>query len=116
VAPSETLVSLDASPFAGAGQYYDRFRPPYARAAIGFIVEAYDFSDGVLALGLRCGLGSIAIPLWYTAAEVVAVAADGDMIAEGRLRWVIPRLGPCRNRSTLNVTGCLTGMATHGAL
>ena len=76
--------SLDASPFGGTAPYYDRYRARYARAAIDFIVERYNLRDGVRALDLGCGPGTIAIPLSYTVAEVAAVDPDGDMIAEGR--------------------------------
>ncbi len=76
--------SLDASPFGGTAAYYDRFRAPYARAAIDFIVERYNLRHDVRALDLGCGPGTIAIPLSYTVAEVVAVDPDADMIAEGQ--------------------------------
>ena len=69
--------SLVASPFAGTAPYYDRFRAPYAQAAFDFLVEAYDLSEGVRALDLGCGPGTIAIPLSYTVAEVVAVHPTG---------------------------------------
>jgi ubiquinone/menaquinone biosynthesis C-methylase UbiE len=75
---------LDASPFAGTAPYYERFRAPYAQAAIDFIVERYNLRDDVRALDLGCGPGTIAIPLSYTVAEVVAVDPDADMIGEGR--------------------------------
>jgi ubiquinone/menaquinone biosynthesis C-methylase UbiE len=78
------MPSLDTSPFAGTASYYDRFRAPYAQAAIDFIVERYNLSKGVRALDLGCGPGTIAIPLSYTVGEVVAVDPDADMIAEGR--------------------------------
>ena len=103
--------SPDASPFAGAAQYYDRFRAPYAQAAIDFIVERYNLSEGVRALDLGCGPGTIAIPLSHTVAEVVAVDPDADMIAEGQrlatftgrmnIQWlqskaedILPQAGP----------------------
>jgi tRNA/tmRNA/rRNA uracil-C5-methylase (TrmA/RlmC/RlmD family) len=78
------LGSPDASPFAGAARYYDRFRAPYAQAAIDFIVERYNLSEDVRALDLGCGPGTIAIPLSHTVAEVVAVDSDADVIAEGQ--------------------------------
>lgn len=78
------LGSPDASPFASAAQYYDRFRAPYAQAAIDFIVERYNLSEGVRVLDLGCGPGTIAIQLSHIVAEVVAVDPDADMIAEGR--------------------------------
>ena len=88
-------VSVDASPFVGTAEYYDRFRAPYARAAIEFIVERCSLSDGVRALDLGCGPGTIAIPLSGAVAEVVAVDPDADMIAEGR------RLAALRNRRNI---------------
>jgi ubiquinone/menaquinone biosynthesis C-methylase UbiE len=87
--------SLDASPFAGTAPYYDRFRAPYAQAAIDFIVERYNLSKGIRALDLGCGPGTIAIPLSYTVGEVVAVDPDSDMIAEGR------RLAASRGRQNI---------------
>jgi ubiquinone/menaquinone biosynthesis C-methylase UbiE len=76
--------SPDASPFVGTAAYYDRFRPPYAQAAINFIVERYSLSRGERALDLGCGPGTIAIRLSQSVREVVAVDSDPDMIAEGR--------------------------------
>jgi ubiquinone/menaquinone biosynthesis C-methylase UbiE len=49
----------------------------------------------VRALDLGCGPGTIAIPLSYTAAEVVAVDPDADMIAEER------RLAASRGRQNI---------------
>jgi ubiquinone/menaquinone biosynthesis C-methylase UbiE len=87
--------SSDASPFAGTARYYDRFRAPYAPAAFDFIVETYNLNEGVRALDLGCGPGTIAIPLSYIVAEVVAVDPDPDMIAEGR------RLAASRGRQNI---------------
>lgn len=89
------LATLDRSPFAGTAQFYDRFRAPYARAAFDFIVEAYDLREDVRVLDLGCGPGTIAIPLSYAVAEVVAVDPDADMIAEGR------RLAASRGRQNV---------------
>ena len=72
------------SPFAGTARYYDRFRAPYAPAAIDFIAKAYDLHPAARALDLGCGPGTIAIPLAHRVAEVVAVDPDEDMITEGR--------------------------------
>jgi ubiquinone/menaquinone biosynthesis C-methylase UbiE len=76
--------SLDDSPFVGTAQYYDLFRVPYAQAAIDFIVERYNLGEGMRALDLGCGPGTIAIPLSNAVSEVVAVDADADMIDEGK--------------------------------
>ena len=88
--------SLDASPFAGAASYYHRFRTPYARRPRSiFIVERYKLGQGVRALDLGCGLGTIAIRLSHTVREVVAVDSDADMIAEGQ------RLAASRGRQNI---------------
>src|SRR5215475_12406182 len=87
--------SLDASPFAGTAPYYNAFRAPYAQAAIDFIIERYNLGKGARALDLGCGPGTIAIPLSYAAAEVVAIDADEDMIAEGK------RLSASRGRQNI---------------
>ncbi|HTS77062.1 MAG TPA: class I SAM-dependent methyltransferase [Bryobacteraceae bacterium] len=92
--------SLDASPFAGTARYYHRFRAPYAKAAIDFIVERYNLTESVRALDLGCGPGTIAIPLSYTVGEVVAVDPDADMIAEGQ------RLAASRGRRNIRWLRC----------
>ena len=89
------LGSPDASPFDGTAAYYDRFRAPYAQAAIDFIVERYSLCKDVRALDLGCGPGTIAIPLSNTVGEVVAVDPHADMIAEGR------RLAASRGRRNI---------------
>jgi ubiquinone/menaquinone biosynthesis C-methylase UbiE len=85
---------LDASPFAGTAPYYDRFRAPYAQTAIDFIVERYSLTNGVRALDLGCGPGTIAIPLSNTVGEVVAVA-EGRRLAASRgrrnIQWLWSR-------------------------
>lgn len=86
---------LDASPFAGTAPYYARFRAPYAQAAFDFLVDRYILNQGVRALDLGCGPGTIAIPLSYTVGEVIAVDPDAGMIAEGR------RLAASRGRRNI---------------
>src|ERR1700727_3121527 len=76
--------SSGSSPFAHTAPYYDRFRAPYAQAAINFIVERYRLTKDMRALDLGCGPGTLAIPLSYAVGEVVAVDPDADMIAQGR--------------------------------
>jgi ubiquinone/menaquinone biosynthesis C-methylase UbiE len=92
--------SSDPSPFAGTAPFYDRFRAPYAQAAIEFIVERYNLGEGVRALDLGCGPGTIAIPLSYTVGEVVAVDPDADMISQGR------RLVASRGRQNVQWLRC----------
>lgn len=86
---------VDASPFAGSVPYYDTFRAPYAEAAIDFIIERYNLGKSARALDLGCGPGTIAIPLSYAAAEVVAIDRDAEMIAEGK------RLAASRGRQNI---------------
>ncbi|WP_311028650.1 class I SAM-dependent methyltransferase [Mesorhizobium koreense] len=86
---------LHEFPFADAAQYYDRFRAPYPKAALDFIVEAFALSEKVRALDLGCGPGTIAIPLSYDAREVVAVDPDANMVAEAR------RLAAAKNRQNI---------------
>lgn len=87
--------AIDASPFAGTAPYYDRFRAPYAQAAIDFIIERYNLCKDARALDLGCGPGTLAIPLSYAAGEIVAVDPDAEMIAEGR------RLAASRGRQNI---------------
>ena len=84
-----------ASPFAGTAPYYDKYRAPYAPAALDFIVAAYGLGKGARLLDLGCGPGTIAIPLSTTVAEVVAVDPDAGMLAEGR------KLAGARGRSNI---------------
>jgi ubiquinone/menaquinone biosynthesis C-methylase UbiE len=86
---------MDASPFAGTAPYYHRFRAPYPQAAIDFIIERYKLGEDMRALDLGCGPGTIAIPLSYAVAEVVAVDPDAEMIAVGR------RLAASRGREQI---------------
>jgi ubiquinone/menaquinone biosynthesis C-methylase UbiE len=74
----------DASPFAGAAPYYDRFRAPYPPAALDCVIEAYGLGAASRVLDLGSGPGSLAIPLSRAVAELVAVDPDAGMIAEGR--------------------------------
>jgi len=87
--------SLDASPFAGTAPYYDTFRAPYPQAAIDFIIDRYNLGEGARVLDLGCGPGTLAIPLSYAAAGVVAIDVDADMIAEGK------RLSASRGRQNI---------------
>jgi ubiquinone/menaquinone biosynthesis C-methylase UbiE len=78
------MPALDVSPFAGTARHYDRFRAPYPQAAFDYIIDALDLRGSAHVLDLGCGPATIAIPLSYLVAEVVAVDPDADMIAEAR--------------------------------
>ena len=107
--PSVMPISTGVSPFAGTAPYYDRFRAPYAPAAIDFTVETYDLGDGCRALDLGCGPGTLAIPLSSIIAEVVAVDPDADMIAEGQ------RLAAARGRRNIQWLHCAAEDVSPGA-
>lgn len=85
----------EASPFAGTAAYYDRFRAPYAPAAIACIVQAYGLDERARVLDLGCGPGAIAIPLSRVVGEVIAVDPEAQMIAEGQ------RLARARGRPNI---------------
>jgi SAM-dependent methyltransferase len=86
------------SPFADAVRHYDAGRPPYAPAALDYVISTLGLTAGARVLDLGCGPGTIAIPLSRTGAEVVAVDLDASMLVEGRrlaaergagrVRWV----------------------------
>ncbi len=87
--PLDYYLSMDdsgiASHFNEAAAYYDRFRAPYAPAALEHIASVFRLTDGVRVLDLGCGPGSVAIPLSRFGAEVVAVDPNEKMLARGRL-------------------------------
>ena len=114
-------VSPDASPFAGTASYYDRFRAPYAPAALDFIVASFGLGEGMRVLDLGCGPGTLAIPLSRLVGEVVAVDPDAEMLAEGRrlaaargrrnIRWLQSRAEDIAPAGTFRAT--TIGQAFH---
>ena len=89
------MPSPAASPFADAAEYYDRYRPPYAAAAIDFIAASFSLGEGARVVDLGCGPGTLAIPLSLTGADVMAVDPEAAMIAQGR------RLAAARGATTI---------------
>src|SRR5258708_4596684 len=75
---------MDESPFADAAAWYAEGRAPYAPGALDHVIAALGLSEDTRVLDLGCGPGTIAIPLSRSVAEVVAVDADANMVAEGR--------------------------------
>ena len=88
----------EPSPFDDAAIYYDRFRAPYAPAALRYIGDTLGLGRDARVLDLGCGPGTIAIPLSRLAVEVVAVDPGAAMLAEARrlaalrgvtnIRWI----------------------------
>ena len=72
------------SPFAGTASYYNAFRAPYPLTAIDFLIASFRLDGGARVLDLGTGPGTIAIPISYSAGEILAVDPDADMIKEGQ--------------------------------
>lgn len=79
-----TPVVYDPDLFRGAAAFYDRYRAPYAWAAIAFVVERLGLDARSRLLDLGCGPGTLARRLAPRVAEVLAMDPDPDMLAEGR--------------------------------
>ena len=71
-------------PFRTAARHYARYRPPYPAELIGRLVQATEIDGTARVLDLGCGPGSLAIPVAFSAGEVVAVDVEPEMIAELR--------------------------------
>jgi FkbM family methyltransferase len=76
----------DDSPFDGAEDHYDRFRPGYGSAAIAWLVDHFDVDAGSRVLDLGCGAGQLAVPLAAHAGEVVAMDPNPRMLDHARER------------------------------
>jgi ubiquinone/menaquinone biosynthesis C-methylase UbiE len=77
-------VAYDPDLFRGAAAFYDRFRAPYAPAAIDFAAGRLGLDRTSRLLDLGCGPGTLARLFAPRVAEVIALDPDPDMLAEGR--------------------------------
>ncbi len=77
-------VPVEEFPFESAAPFYDRFRAPYASAALDYVVQASRLGRNSRILDLGCGPGTLAIPLSRSVAEVVAVDPGTGMLAQAR--------------------------------
>ena len=77
-------MTYDPDLFRGAAAFYDRYRAPYAEAAIEFAVRRLGLERRSRLIDLGCGPGTLARRFAPRVAEVVAMDPDPDMLAEGR--------------------------------
>ncbi|HSZ50629.1 MAG TPA: class I SAM-dependent methyltransferase [Caulobacteraceae bacterium] len=101
-------MTYDPDLFRGAAAFYDRYRAPYAVAAIEFAVERLGLARASRIIDLGCGPGTLARRLAPHVAEVIAMDPDPDMLAEGR------RLA--RSEGIDNITWMQAGSAELGGL
>jgi SAM-dependent methyltransferase len=67
--------------FSRAADAYDRARPDYPSAAVGWLAERLDLGPGRTVVDLAAGTGKLTRPLAATGAEVVAVEPVAEMRA-----------------------------------
>ncbi|HEY2048405.1 MAG TPA: class I SAM-dependent methyltransferase [Caulobacteraceae bacterium] len=101
-------MSYDPDLFRGAAAFYDRFRAPYAEAAIEFAAKRLGLGHNSRIIDLGCGPGTLARRFAPRVAEVIAMDPDADMLAEGR------RLAT--SEGTSNITWMQAGSAELGGL
>jgi ubiquinone/menaquinone biosynthesis C-methylase UbiE len=77
-------VTYDPDLFRGAAAFYDRYRAPYAQAAIEFAAARLGLCATSRLIDLGCGPGTLARRFAPRVAEVVAMDPDPEMLAEGR--------------------------------
>ena len=79
-----SAVAYDPDLFKGAAAFYDRFRAPYAQAAIDLAAERLGLNSASRIVDLGCGPGTLARRFAPRVAQVIAMDPDPDMLAEGR--------------------------------
>lgn len=70
--------------FAGAAEYYAKYRPKYPEMLFHDIVHFYQPDGSGTLLDLGCGTGELARPLAKSFAKVVALDPDSDMLKIGQ--------------------------------
>ncbi|HEY1709761.1 MAG TPA: class I SAM-dependent methyltransferase [Rhizomicrobium sp.] len=77
-------MSYDLDLFKGTAAFYDRYRAPYAEAAITFAAERLGLDAKSRLIDLGCGPGTLARRFAPRVAEVIALDPDAEMLAEGK--------------------------------
>lgn len=72
--------------FAGAADYYAKYRPRYPRQLFDDLVHEFGLDGRGRLLDLGCGTGELAIPLAKYFEHVLAADPDADMLAAGQAK------------------------------
>jgi ubiquinone/menaquinone biosynthesis C-methylase UbiE len=75
--------AYDPDLFKGTAAFYERYRAPYADAAIAFAAERLGLNATSRLIDLGCGPGTLARRFAPRVAEVIALDPDPEMLAEG---------------------------------
>ena len=92
-ATHEASWEWDPSLYGGAAAHYARGRVAYPPELIDLLVTELGLDGHDRLLDLGCGPGSLTVPLAAHLAEVVAVDADGEMVAEGARQAAVAGVG-----------------------
>lgn len=76
-------MTYDLKLFMGAAPFYDRYRAPYAVAAIDFATDRLRLDGTSRLIDLGCGPGTLARRFASRVKEVIAMDPDAEMLAEG---------------------------------
>ncbi len=85
---AKSAIHQAAQAFDGAGEVYDRGRPPFPPEAVATLIDVLKIEAGVRVLDLAAGTGKLTRMLAPTGAELVAVEPLGGMRA--RLEASLP--------------------------
>lgn len=77
-------MTYDLDLFKGAAAFYERYRAPYAQAALDLAARRLGLSGASRLIDLGCGPGTLARRFAPRVREVIAMDPDADMLAEGR--------------------------------
>jgi ubiquinone/menaquinone biosynthesis C-methylase UbiE len=101
-------MAYDPDLFRGAAAFYDRYRAPYAEAAIEFATRRLGLTRTSRIIDLGCGPGTLARRFAPRVAAVIAMDPDAEMLTEGRRLATVEGLA--------NIAWMQAGSAELGAL